>query len=172
MSLLSLSWKESRSARRRLLVYMSSISLGVAALVAIDSFAANTTQSIRDQSRAIMGGDISFGTRDKFSDSTRALFDSLRGTGVPIEQVTTFASMALASPSGGTRLTEVRAASKGYPLYGEVVTDPPGMWKTLGDTNSALVDPALLIAVNAKIGDTIALGSAKFVIRGTVLTIS
>lgn len=172
MSLLRLSWRESRSARRRLLVYMSSISLGVAALVAIDSFSANTTQSIREQSRAIVGGDVSFRARDKFSDTTRAMFDSLRATGVPIEQVTTFASMALASPSGGTRLTEVRAASRGYPLYGDVVTEPPGRWQHLADTNTALVDPSLLIALNARIGDTIALGFAKFVIGGTVLTIS
>ena len=36
-----LAWRESRTARRRLLLYMSSISLGVAALVAIDSFSEN-----------------------------------------------------------------------------------------------------------------------------------
>jgi len=42
-ALLSLAWRESRTARRRLLLYMSSISLGVAALVAIDSFASNVT---------------------------------------------------------------------------------------------------------------------------------
>ena len=35
----SLAWRESRTARRRLLLYMSSISLGVGALVAIDSIA-------------------------------------------------------------------------------------------------------------------------------------
>ena len=53
-------WRESRTARRRLLLYMSSISLGVAALVAIDSFSANIIQSVHDQSRALLGGDISF----------------------------------------------------------------------------------------------------------------
>jgi putative ABC transport system permease protein len=36
LPLVSLAWKESRTARRRLLLYMSAISLGVAALVAID----------------------------------------------------------------------------------------------------------------------------------------
>ena len=53
-------WRESRTARRRLLLYMCSISLGVAALVAIDSFCANTTRSIHEQSRAIVGGDVAF----------------------------------------------------------------------------------------------------------------
>ena len=172
MSLVSLAWKESRSARRRLLLYMSSISLGVAALVAIDSFSANTVDAIREQSRTILGGDVSFATRDRFTDSARTIFDSLRVSGIPIEQVTTFVSMALASPSGGTRLAEVRATSKGYPLYGEVVTEPAGLWPHLADTNTALVDPSLLIALDAHVGDTLSLGFASFVIRGTVRSIS
>src|SRR6185437_4794475 len=58
--LVSLAWRESRTARRKLLLYMSSISLGVAALVAIDSFSANIIQSVKEQSRALMGGDLSF----------------------------------------------------------------------------------------------------------------
>src|ERR1700748_1684185 len=56
--LLGLAWRESRTARRRLLLYMSSISFGVAALVAIDSFSANVTASVHEQSRALLGGDI------------------------------------------------------------------------------------------------------------------
>ena len=35
-AIFDIAWRESRTARRRLLLYMSSISLGVAALVAID----------------------------------------------------------------------------------------------------------------------------------------
>ena len=47
--LMGFAWRESRSTRRRLLLYMSSISLGVAALVAIDSFAGNINRSVREQ---------------------------------------------------------------------------------------------------------------------------
>ena len=57
-TLLALAWKESRTARRRLLLYMSSIALGVAALVAIDSFSANVSESVRTQSRALLANDI------------------------------------------------------------------------------------------------------------------
>ena len=57
-SLLPLAWRESRTARRRLLLYMSSISFGVAALVAIDSFSANVTASVGSSSRALLGGDL------------------------------------------------------------------------------------------------------------------
>ncbi|HTD83544.1 MAG TPA: hypothetical protein VK648_07100, partial [Gemmatimonadaceae bacterium] len=75
-SVWSLAWRESRTARRRLLLYMSSISLGVAALVAIDSFSANIIQSVKDQSRALMGGDLSFDSSKPFPAAADSLFDS------------------------------------------------------------------------------------------------
>ncbi len=44
--------------RSRLLLYMSSVSLGIGALVAIDSFSANVLASVADSSRALLGGDL------------------------------------------------------------------------------------------------------------------
>ena len=80
-ALFSLAWRESRTARRRLLLYMSSISLGVAALVAIDSFAGNVTASVKDQSRALAGGDLTFTSNDPFSPRADSLLDSLARIG-------------------------------------------------------------------------------------------
>src|SRR5688572_10074976 len=105
--LVGLTWRESRSARRRLLLYMSAISLGVAALVAIDSFADNVTRSIREQSRALLGGDISFTSRRPISKEQKAILDSLqRKTKAEYARVVTFPSMALVSRTGKTRLVQ------------------------------------------------------------------
>src|SRR5688500_20258781 len=71
--LMAIAWRESRTARRRLLLYMSSISLGVAALVAIDSFTANVSESVREQSKALLGGDVVLRARSPYSASTRSL---------------------------------------------------------------------------------------------------
>src|SRR4029079_9298146 len=103
--LAGLTWRESRSARRRLLLYMSAISLGVAALVAIDSFADNVTRSIREQSRSLLGGDISFSSRRPLSKAQKAILDTLqRKTKAQYATVVTFPSMALIPRSGKTRL--------------------------------------------------------------------
>ena len=59
-----LAWRESRFARRRLLLFLSSISLGVAALVATQSFAANLAQGVRDQSRAMLGADLALSSNE------------------------------------------------------------------------------------------------------------
>ena len=130
-TLLALAWRESRTARRRLLLYMSSISLGVAALVAIDSFAANVNQSIEAQSKALLGGDVQLRARNGFTPALDSILDSLATAGVPSARVVSFASMAQALPSEGTRLAQVRAVSPGYPFYGDVITDPVGAWAAL-----------------------------------------
>ena len=169
--LLSLAWKESRTARRRLLLYMSSISLGVAALVAIDSFASNTQRSVREQARALLGGDIALSTRQDFP---RAIVDSmqaLRREGVGVAEVTTFASMALVQRTGATRLAQIRGVTAGYPFYGEILTEPAGAWARLQQGRYALVDPSLLFALNARVGDTLALGFARFIILGTLKSV-
>ena len=67
IALLRLAWRESRTLRRRLLLSTSAIALGVAALVAVDSLATNIRASVRDNSRALLGGDLSLTARSPLS---------------------------------------------------------------------------------------------------------
>src|SRR5690242_1549234 len=99
-SIFSIAWRESRTARRRLLLYMSSISLGVAALVAIDSFSSNVIHSVHDQSRALLGGDVSADRNEPPTPAMDSLLDSLRKHGVASTTATDFASMALVPRTG------------------------------------------------------------------------
>lgn len=166
--LLSIAWRESRTARRRLLLYMSSISLGVSALVAIDSFTANVSQSVREQSRALLGGDVVIRSRAAYSQATKRWLDSLGRTGTGVAPVTTFASMGLVPRSGGTRLVQVRAVGERYPFYGEITTSPPTRWPQLHTGRYAVVDPAVLVSLDAQLGDTLMLGTARFVILAAI----
>lgn len=167
-TLLRLAWRESRTARRRLALYMSSIAFGVAALVAIDSFAGNVTRSIRNQSRALLGGDMALQARNAFPAVIDTIADSLRMANVPMARVTTFASMALAEPAGTTRLAQVRAVGRGYPFYGAVETVPADGWARVHDDSIAFVDASLLVALDTRVGDTLRLGKQRFTIAGTL----
>lgn len=164
----ALAWKESRTARRRLLLYMSSIALGVAALVAIDSFADNLTTSVREQSRALLGGDASLTTRAGMTPAADSLVDSLRRTGMTIARVTQFPSMAAITSSGNTRLVQVRGVTDTYPLYGQVITKPANAFTQIRGGHAVVVDPGLLVSLNARVGDSLSLGYATFVIAGTL----
>jgi putative ABC transport system permease protein len=161
--------REGRSSRRRLALYMGSITLGVAALVAINSFRTNVTDAIGVQARELLGADLELSGRQPFDSTVTALLDSIARSGVPVARVTSFASMALARNSGGTRLVEVRAVEPGFPFYGAMETDPTGAWPGLQDGHHALVDPALLIQLRTAVGDTLAVGEARFVITGTIV---
>ncbi len=151
---------------------MSAISLGAAALVAIDSFAGNINRSVRDQSRALLGGDIAFRARKPFTAAETAILDSIaRASNATYARVVTFPSMALLPRTGRTRLSQIRAVSDNYPFYGEITTTPAGQWKALGSGQNALVDPSLLATLAASVGDTLNLGYARFRIIGTLKSV-
>ncbi|HJP84948.1 MAG TPA: FtsX-like permease family protein, partial [Gemmatimonadaceae bacterium] len=147
---------------------MSSISLGVAALVAIDSFADNITQSVKDQSRALMGGDVSFNSSKPIPPAIDSIFDSLSRHGVSFARVTTFPSMAVVPRTAGTRFAQVRGVTDNYPFYGNIVTEPAGRWQMLQNGANAIVDPSLLTSLNAHVGDTLKLGFGTFTIIASI----
>lgn len=167
-ALAALAWRESRFARRRLLLFLSSISLGVAALVATQSFAANLAQGVRDQSRAMLGADLQLSSNRRFGAETEKRLAAFRRRGVPVARMTSFGSMALLGRTGATRLAQVRAPEPGYPFYGTIETAPAGQWAALHAGRNALVDPALLTALDGRVGDSISLGDARFRVIGTL----
>jgi putative ABC transport system permease protein len=150
---------------------MSSISLGVAALVAIDSFAENVIESVREQARALLGGDVSLSSNERYTAKVNGILDSLRRGGTQLATQTSFASMAVVPRSGGTRLVQVRAISEGYPFYGQIISEPAAAWPQLQQSRQAIVDPALLVSLDARIGDTLTLGTTSFVITGSLRSV-
>ena len=156
-----------RAALRRLGVYMTSISVGVAALVALHSFRDDVVRSIQAENRVLLGGDVRIGANRPLPDSVTAMVDSLVASGAEAARVTRLLTMALADESGRTRLVQLRGVEPGFPYYGRVTTDPPGLWGELA-RGAVLVDPALMAQMNIDVGAVLRLGSADFVVAGTV----
>ncbi|MGH7624333.1 MAG: ABC transporter permease, partial [Gemmatimonadaceae bacterium] len=167
----ALAWRDSRASRRRLLTFMAAIAVGVAALVAIDSYTANIVRAIHDQSRDLLGGDLSLSSRDSFPPSVDSLLATLRGEGIRVGRMTSFASMVLLPRAKATRLVQVRAASPGVPFYGAIGTSPAGRWTALQTAPAAVVDSSLLVETGARVGDTLSLGAAHFAIIGTITNV-
>ena len=164
---LRMAGRELRAAPRRLMLLTATVAIGVAALVAINSFTDNLRDSVRQQARALLGADLALVSRQPFSPRVEALLDTL-GRQSRSSRVTSFAGMAYVPRTSGTRLVQVAAVEGGFPFYGEIRTDPRQAWSQLQSGQHVIVDPSLLTALNARIGDTIALGEGRFVISGTV----
>ena len=160
--------------RRRLVLYVSAMALGVAALVAIRSFGLNLERAVEEQGREVFGSDLEVRRSAAFPDSTAALIDSLEAeTGAAVVREASFPSMARFPASAGgegrTRLAQVRALSGPYPLYGSVEVTPASAAPRIGrDTTGALVDATLLFQMGAEVGDSVSVGDRTYAIVGQV----
>jgi putative ABC transport system permease protein len=162
--------REIRAAPRRLLLLTASIAIGVAALVAIGSFTDNLRDSVRSQARALLGADLALSSRRQLPRAAEAILDTLTARGGTVARLTSFSGMAYVPRTSGTRLVQVAAVEGGYPFYGEIRTEPAGAWPELARGRRVVVDPSLLTALSARVGDTLSLGEARFAISGVIVS--
>ncbi|MFH0944721.1 MAG: FtsX-like permease family protein [Planctomycetota bacterium] len=167
---LRMAWRESRRARTRLLLCVSSMTMGVAALVAITSFGENLREAVDAQARTLLGADLRISSRTPLTEEVEQHLQRLlieEHGGAESRQVS-FSSMALFPETGATRLVRVRAISGEYPFYGEISTDPEEAGKRFPAEQKALVEPALLAQFTARTGDVIRIGALDYEIAGAL----
>jgi putative ABC transport system permease protein len=147
---------------------MGSITLGVAALVAINSFRGDVITAVNAESRNLLGAALEVHSNRALPEPVQDLLDSVAATGTPISYVTTFPSMALAPKSDLTRLVQVKALTGGFPYYGTVETEPTDVWSEFQDARRAIVDRAVVIQLDVTVGDTLLIGESQFEIAGVI----
>ena len=158
-----MAWRDSRRSRRRLFFSFASITLGIAALVAISSFGDNLERAIHSQSKALLGADLVVASRRPFGRETLQLIQSLGGE--QSRQVS-FSSMIYFPKSGSTRLARVRALGGDFPFYGAMETVPGKAAADFQRGPNALVDDSLMLQFDAQVGDSITVGAHTFLIAG------
>lgn len=164
-----MAWRESRSSLGKLMLFVSSIVLGVAALVSITSFGDNLDRAIDEQAKTLLGADLEIDGRMEFPPEMIALFDSLGG-----EQASEvrFSSMVFFPESNGTRLSQIRAIEGNFPFYGELETRPAGIVDQFRSaTDLALVDETMMIQYGLEVGDSIKVGLVTYSIAGSLISI-
>lgn len=163
-----MAWRDGRHHVQRLLLFLLSIVMGTAALVAIQSMSDNLKTDIDDQAKTLLGADLVISSRQSFSDEMQAFLDSLGGER---SREITFASMIYFKKTGGTRLIQVRAIEGEFPYYGALETSPAEAAGEFRKGSKALVDHGLMLQFEAEAGDTITLGDKSFLIEGRLLKV-
>jgi putative ABC transport system permease protein len=161
--LLQMAWRDSRRSRPRLFLFISSIILGIAAMVAIYSLGNNLNDDINTQAASLLGADLAISGNQPPALPIQNLIDSIGGSQ---SEQRNFASMVLFTKNGGTRLVEVRALSGQYPYYGSLETVPASAANSFRNKQQALVDETLMLQYGAKTGDSIKIGEVTFAIAG------
>ena len=145
---------------------MGSIILGIAAVVAIQSFSKNLEENIGLQSKALMGADYIIDSNQLPTEKVQKIIDSLGSSGREVN----FASMAAFQKNGLSKLVQVRGIEGGFPLYGALETIPVSAAEDYKSQNGALVDATLMLQYKLKPGDSVKVGALTFPIIGSVIS--
>ena len=161
--LLKMAWRDSRRSRSKLFLFTTSIAIGIAALVAINSFKRNLDEEIQLQAKSLLGADLEIYSKQPFTEEQADLLDSL---GKERSSQTRFGSMVYFPRTDGTRLVQIRGIQGQYPYYGKIETEPHWAAGDLTNGDYALVDEKLMLQFNVEVGDEIRIGSLSLEIRG------
>lgn len=150
-----MAWRDSRASRRRLLLFTLCIVVGITALVAVGSFGRSLERAIEQQAKALLGADLSIGSRVRFTDEHKSFLATVGGESA---REITFSSMIVFPGASGTRLVQVRALEGAFPFYGRLETEPPDADGRYRGGEGVLVDEALLYQFGARVGDEVRIG--------------
>src|SRR3989337_4081052 len=139
--ILKMAWRDSRRNHSRLLLFVSSIILGIAAMVAIYSLGDNMSAEIDRQAASLLGADLEISSNKQISPGIRKMADSLADRR---SEQQSFTSMIWFSKNEGTRLVQVRALSGEFPYYGALETAPASAGRSFRNGQAALVDQTVM----------------------------
>ncbi|WGK66360.1 ABC transporter permease [Croceiramulus getboli] len=159
-----MAWRDAKASRSRLLLFMASIILGIAAVVSIQLFSANLKDNIQKQSKSLMGADYIIDTRQEPSEQAQKIIDSLGPDAMEVN----FISMIAFPKNGGTKLVRVRGLQGDFPFYGEIQTQPKIAAVNYQEQGGALVDATLMLQYDVRAGDSIKIGEITLPISGAL----
>lgn len=162
-----MAWRDAKASRIRLILFMASIILGIAAVVSIQLFGTNLEENIQVQSKTLMGADFIIDSQQIPSKRAQSIIDSLK----PDASEVNFVSMIAFPKNGGTKLVRVRGLEGSFPFYGSIDTQPISAANNFQKLGGALVDATLMLQFDIKPGDSIKIGEVTLAIIGSLKTI-
>ena len=166
--MITLAWTIARrnlkGGRRRFILAVFALALGVATIAGVGSFGAGLVESLRENGRVILGGDIAL--RTTFTPPDDGQIRWLEARGALSRSADLF---AMAQPEEGEPLlVNLRAVDSHWPLYGAALIDPPmPLGSALGE--GAIVDRDFLDSTGLAVGSSFSLGDAAVPIAAVLV---
>ncbi len=161
--------RELRGGLRGFGVFLACLFLGVFAISAIGSFTAAARSGLLTDASALLGGDLEARLTHRPATAEQQVFLRQQGG---VSEVLELRTMAASNAGEQRALVELKAVDQAYPLYGELPIDPPqplpqALAERAGQFG-ALVESSFLARFVVEVGDEIAVGQARFIIRGVL----
>ena len=157
--------RDSRKNRSKLALFMSSIILGVAALVAINSFNYNLRNEINKEAATLLGADLAASGNKPAEPDILHILDSL-----PAEKAREMEmlSMSYIPKTDETQFIRLKAIEGNFPFYGKLKTTPADAAQLFRAGAYALVDESLMLQHGLQPRDSIKVGKLMFEIKGSL----
>jgi putative ABC transport system permease protein len=164
-----MAWKDARQNKSRLFLFVSSVIIGIAALVSINSFNINLQANIDSQAKDLLGADFVISASEEFNSELIAAMDSAGGK--QASEATMASMVRFMTSTPGTRLIRLVAMEGDFPFYGEVETTPPNALNQMKEQRMAMLDQNLATSYDVSSSDSLSVGRLTFNIAGEVLQI-
>jgi len=172
-----IAWRETRSSMTKFLFVVLAVAAGVGALSGVQGFSASFRATLLDESRTVMAADLTARQFVPASDREATALDALAARGVEHTLVTETISMASSAQAAANSdaatpvLVSIKSVDPSkYPYYGAVTLDPPMSLRDALQPDTAAVAQDVLLRLNAKVGDSLRIGSGTFRISAVVLS--
>jgi putative ABC transport system permease protein len=166
--------REARGASTKVVFFTACLAVGVAAVVAVAGLSDGIEQALRKEARSLLAADVAVSAERKLPPSVAEAVDSIIGTrpgarAVPIRELATVVAVPeTPGAPGASALVLLKAAGDGYPFYGSLGTEPPGLAVSSLGADGALIAPELASRLKLAAGSTLRIGGQDFVVRGTI----
>ncbi len=160
-------FRESRSALKNFKIFIASLFLGTAIIAGVGSVTANISDTISQDGRIFLGGDVEIGQIQKRLTEEERNYFAEQGT---ISEVATLRSMAYVEDDSS--LVDLKAVDAAYPLYGkfslrvgdytsDILSKNNGYW-------GIVLSDALAARLKLVVGGILTLGTEDYQVRGII----
>jgi len=146
-------------------VFFLCLVLGITVIATVGLVASTIKSAMTRQSQSLLGGDMEITLRGEAASAAQLKLMESYGK---VSHIATLRAMLQTKNGELPALVEVKSIDANYPLMGGLMVNEPIGPQTALQNNGLIVDPNLLTQKNLKLGDTVQLGKASYVIRATL----
>ncbi len=159
--------RDLRGGLKGFYIFILCLWLGVGSIAAVQSLSSSMLDSLRHDSRYILGGDLSL--RRLYQPATPQQRAVMQQAGVTSE-VAEMRAMARRADDTKATMVELKAVDAFYPLYGDLeISGANGdVQDLLSGGAKAVAEKELLTHLGIAVGDTVKLGDSAFTIAGVI----
>jgi putative ABC transport system permease protein len=157
-------------SRSQAAVFILCVVLAIVTLVAVNGFSGSVTAALMHDARALHAADIIIQSRQPISPLLNSTLDRMKQEGqIQSSRTYEFYSVVQAANGSGTLLSNIKAVSEAYPLYGSCELASGKSLAAVLLPGKIVVERNLLERMGLDIGDQLDIGRARLMIADIVV---